>query len=332
MAVAPMMILTSTKSDLQEHELLEDTVTGYVVDNAPGGNGACEILFERFEEFVHFSEDWASACSSCDQHSRSAWGCALCLYQSGGKCRHAESGLIAACGAGLLKLRPLSGPGGPPSHGPVAKVPASTRVGHRPESVTISQAQHLLAENPAAMSGWVDDDHDPIIDKDSSSSSSIPHQVSKAFQQKAAAAVAPKIAPAAAVHVAAVSSAQSPNAKKPPVAPPKSPEQRVPLRGGGDVKSPARRTEASQSLIGGGAGVVVSDTPPIIPSTPDPLNSTVRLVQQSQVAPPHPPQTFSVPVAPHQRPALTPARRSGDKVPVYLEPENVNWTYIVYGD
>jgi hypothetical protein len=309
MAVAPLLILTSTKSDLQEHELLEDTATGYIVDNAPGGNGACELLFERFEEFVQYSQEWGSACSSCDEHSRSAWGCALCLYQSGGKCRHAESGLIAACGAGLLKLRPIA-----VAATPLAPVASSVKRVGRQESVTVSQAQHLLAENPAAQSGWVDDEHDSIIDKDSSSSSSIPHQVSKVFQQKAAAA-APKVAPPAVVHVAALASAQSPNAKKPPIVSPKSPARFVAALGDG----------ASQHMA---PGVVVTDTPPIIPSTPDPLNSTMRLVPQSQA----PPQTFSVPTAPPQRPSLTPARRSGDKVPAYLEPENVNWNYILYDE
>lgn len=97
----------TSSGDVQETAVGDNL--GYIVDSAAGGNGACEILFDRFDDVIKLTEEAAAsgACPSCFKTDRSDWGCSACLYDTGRRCRSHSRGLMVACGTPLLRLKPM---------------------------------------------------------------------------------------------------------------------------------------------------------------------------------------------------------------------------------
>lgn len=258
MAVAPMLVVTSTTSDLQELDLDENLITGYIADNVPGGNGAAETLFEKFEEFVKVAEDWGSACHSCEEQKRSAWGCALCLYQAGGKCHNSSRGLMAVCGAPMLRLRALDQPKTSISIVDAETDVVSPRVylGHL---ATVSQAPRHMS--PFDASGYLEEQDDVVVDKATNSSSGCPSISSGRVETRKAPSARPP--PTVKMAKPALIRGATP-------APPVPQITAVPVQKIFGV--PVQVPEPLQL-----AGVVVASTPPVIPSTPETQNVASKL-------------------------------------------------------
>eukprot|EP01122_Echinamoeba_exundans_P013298 TRINITY_DN5785_c0_g1_i1.p1 TRINITY_DN5785_c0_g1~~TRINITY_DN5785_c0_g1_i1.p1 ORF type:complete len:918 (+),score=128.48 TRINITY_DN5785_c0_g1_i1:361-2754(+) len=108
--VVPLMTMSASEhntNDVREHSIGIHSEYGFLVDNANGGNGACECLFDNFEFALEIALERTNSCSMCSSHGRRGFGCAACLYEVGSRCTLESVGLVASFGVELLRLAPI---------------------------------------------------------------------------------------------------------------------------------------------------------------------------------------------------------------------------------